>query len=275
MRETLKNTKQLRAFLHEQVAGTSGKLGVMAGHFMLGYDKKFERCVPLIDGCYNPANLELNDEEKIKIARIGQFPIFTFRIGAEVVVEAKETGIDAKLLLILDNISFMHKIKDNGAARNAFLEGRTSLLHERYMDILFQTGISPSDVEGSNRHPLYFPENWLRAKFMKISHKLGLERDGEKLMFGLTELGHCKLGGNCASEYMMFLSEIRDAGYRKLISFVPFSCREPVTSATEIAGEVFGWKRPLEATNIFIEGSEISSGVDTEKANFTILVSTH
>ncbi len=127
MRETLRNARELRAFLREQVAGAKGKLGVMAGHFMLGYDKRFGKCIPLVDGCYNPADLQLDDEQKMKIARIGQFPTFTFRMGAELVAEAKKAGIDAKLMIVLDNISFMHTIKDSGRARNAFLKAMMEL----------------------------------------------------------------------------------------------------------------------------------------------------
>lgn len=277
MRETLNNTKELRAFLRQQVAeGNPRRLAVQAGHFMLGYNRKLGKCVPLIDQCYNPANLELDDEQKIKIARIGQFPIFTFRAGAELVAEAKARGIDAKLVLIVDDISFMHTIKDNGQARNEFLKAMVEL-PEPYAQILAELSLGLADVESSSRHPLCFPETWLRNRFMRMtkSRELGLERDGDKLLFEGTELGHCELGGNCVSEIMIFLDEIRKKAFDWVASFIPFSCRNPATAATEMVGVVLEWDSRIPVTNLFIEGSQIPAGVDTEKADFTILVSTH
>jgi hypothetical protein len=87
--------------------------------------------------------------------------------------------------------------------------------------------------------------------------------------------GNCALGGNCASELMVFLDDVQRSGFVKLINFIPFSCRIHGENAAEIAGTVLRWGRNMGITNIFLDGIEIPVGADTETIEFRIDVSTH
>jgi len=221
------------------------KLVVMGGHFMLFQDEDSKRLVPGV------VEEQSSDVMRRRVAgRVGIFPEYTWRLAAELVREHTEECSDARLLLLVNDWQYVPADgRPASALRAEFFEGLTAL-PAGYLRILAQTGLGPERILPSRKHPLAFPETWLKYRFQKTADRFVKQGRLEKRFLAEggtdTEVAFLDEDGNytaliscgvtgCAGEITEMVSEVYKAGYRTVVVFAPGECLEPVRTGVQIA----------------------------------------
>jgi hypothetical protein len=233
-----------------------GELVIMGGHFMLFEDDATGRLVPGI------IEEQRGDVMRRRVAgRVGVFPGYTWRLSADLARSYTDAGTAIRLLLLVNDWQYVPKTdRPASELRAEFFAGFTALPDD-YLSALAEAGLSPDVVLPSRKHPLAFPETWLKYRFQKAADKFvkqGLlekrfldsgEESGEesgRVSGRDTEVAFLDAEGNyrtliscgitgCAGEITEMISEVHRAGHRSILIFAPGECLVPVQTGVEIA----------------------------------------
>lgn len=245
-RRLVASEQELRQVITRELPGTGlGELVIMGGHFMLFEDATTGRLTPGV--------IEEQQDETMRrriAGRVGIFPGYTWRMSAELFQEYAAAGADVRLLLLINDWQYVPTGgRPAGELRAEFFEGFTSL-PASYEKVLQEAGLSPETVLPSRKHPLAFPETWLKYRFQKAADKFVKEGRLEKRHLGTerrdTEVAFLDAEGNyrtliscgitgCAGEITEMVSEVYRAGHRNLLIFAPGECLTPVETGMDIA----------------------------------------
>ncbi|WP_157251733.1 LPD16 domain-containing protein [Nonomuraea typhae] len=226
-------------------AGPGGDLVIMGGHFML-FENEEGRLVSGI--------IEEQDSEVMRrriAGRVGIFPLYTWRMSVDLLREHPE----ARLLLLVNDWQYVPQNgRPAGELRAEYYDGFTQL-PSSYEKELRSAGLSPDSMLASRKHPLAFPETWLKYRFQKTAAKLVKQGRLEKRYLESSEskpevsfldengnyrtLMSCGITG-CAGEMTEMVAEVYNAGYRRLLVFAPGECLNPVETGVDIALSLYG-----------------------------------
>ncbi|MCZ8523411.1 MULTISPECIES: LPD16 domain-containing protein [Paenibacillus] len=244
--------EELLELLRKEVASAEQQeLVIMAGHFMLFLDEAQDCLVPGV------MEEQKTDLMKQRIAnRVGIFPAYTWTKGAELAKEFSEQFSDIKFLLLINDWQYVPEKGTASELRQQFYE-RFSELPAVYIETLQDQGFGSEHMLSSRKHPLAFPETWLKYRFQKSADKLVKDGKLEKRMVAdrptqsevtfLDEEGNyktlisCGITG-CAGEVTEMISEVHKAGHRLMVVFAPGECYQPVRTGVEIALNLYGLK---------------------------------
>jgi hypothetical protein len=237
--------QQLLELIAREIRSTGERqVVIMAGHFMLFMDPELGRLVPGI--------LEEQQSEgmRTRVAqRVGIFPTYTWQLGLQLAEDCASTDRSFSFLLLINDWQYVPSSGSASELRQAYFE-KFSALPESYANALTQRGFSPDQLIGSRKHPLAFPETWLKYRFQKKAKRLV---DSGKLTKRVLDAGRndtevsfenrdgssmplisCGVTG-CSGEITEMIAEVFGAGYRFLVLFAPGECYESVRNGAEIA----------------------------------------
>ena len=233
----------------ELSASGSPNLVVMGGHFMLFEDEDTGRLVPGV------IEEQRSETMRRRIAgRVGIFPGYTWGMSADLVRSYADAYDDVRLLLLINDWQYVPTSgRPASQLRAEFLEGFTAL-PESYERALTESGGTPDAVLPSRKHPLAFPETWLKYRFQKAADRFVKQGRLEKRYLDSgekdTEVAFLDDQGNyrtliscgitgCAGEITEMISEVHRAGYRAIVIFAPGECLAPVQTGVSIALELY------------------------------------
>ncbi len=241
--------QELREVIGRELPGAGlGELVIMGGHFMLFEDDATGRLVPGV------IEEQRDDTMRRRVAgRVGIFPGYTWRLSADLARAYTEAGTAIRLLLLINDWQYVPRTdRPAGELRAEFFAGFTALPDD-YLSALTEAGLSPDVVLPSRKHPLAFPETWLKYRFQKAADKFvkqgllekrfldsGAESGRESEVTFLDAEGNyrtlisCGVTG-CAGEITEMISEVHRAGHRSILIFAPGECLLPVRTGVEIA----------------------------------------
>lgn len=251
--------QELRDAIRQELAGADlGEPVIMGGHFMLFEDPATGRLVPgLIE--------EQRDETmRRRVAgRVGIFPGYTWGLSLDLAREFIERGAGARLLLLINDWQYVPTTgRPASELRAEFLEAFTEL-PASYQEALAEADLTADVMLPSRKHPLAFPETWLKYRFQKAADKFVKQGLLEKRFLGPeepeepeqgprdTEVTFLDAEGNyrtliscgvtgCAGEITEMISEVHRAGHRTIVIFAPGECLMPVRTGVEIALSLYG-----------------------------------
>ncbi|WP_088105758.1 LPD16 domain-containing protein [Halalkalibacter urbisdiaboli] len=230
----------------ELESAEQAELVVMAGHFMLFNDEE--------SNCLKPGIIEEQSSELMtnRISRrVGIFPTYTWKLGIEIGKEFKDKFDETKFLLLINDWQY---VPDGGSTatelRQAFYEKFTEI-PQIYKQLLDESNVfDEKNILASRKHPVAFPETWLKYRFQKSAKKLVKEGKLEKKMIedrpNQSEVTFVDSDGNyktliscgitgCAGEVTEMISEVHKLGHRLMLIFAPGECYSPVRTGIEIA----------------------------------------
>ncbi|MFI6392331.1 LPD16 domain-containing protein [Nonomuraea sp. NPDC050547] len=245
--ELVASEQELRDVVNRELAGAGAgsDLVIMGGHFMLFENEEGN----LVSGI-----IEEQDSEVMKrriAGRVGIFPGYTWRLSVDLLRDHPE----ARLLLLINDWQY---VPQNGRPaselRAEYYEGFNQL-PSSYEKELRSVGLSPDSMLPSRKHPLAFPETWLKYRFQKTAAKLVKQGRLEKRYLEAGEskpevsflddngnyrtLMSCGITG-CAGEMTEMVAEVYNAGYRTLLVYAPGECLNPVETGVDIALSLYG-----------------------------------
>ncbi|WP_049575333.1 LPD16 domain-containing protein [Nonomuraea sp. SBT364] len=238
--------RELRDAIARDLPGEDlASLVVMGGHFMLFEDATSGRLVPGVIEEQADATM------RRRIAgRVGVFPGYTWQLSAGLLRDYAAEGVDSRLLLLVNDWQYVPSAgRPASELRAEFFAGFTAL-PASYEEILRDAGLSASDVLPSRKHPLAFPETWLKYRFQKSADRLVKQGRLEKRYLdsgsGDSEVAFLDADGNyrtliscgitgCAGEITEMVAEVYRAGYRAILIFAPGECLMPVQTGVDIA----------------------------------------
>lgn len=282
--QLVESEDDLLALVRQEVAATKQQdVVIMAGHFMLFIDEEKNRLVPGI--------MEEQESQVMRdriARRVGIFPVYTWHLGVQLAREWAPTFTDIKFLLLINDWQYVPT--QGGSApelRKQFYES-FDRVPAMYLDLLQQGGtFSADNVMASRKHPLIFPETWLKYRFQKSAEKfvkagklakrvLDAERNDSEVSFldsdgNYTPLISCGVTG-CAGEITEMVSEVYKAGRRLLVIFAPGECYQPVHTGVEVALTLYG----LTGMKVIItdpggSGEMTREAIYEKMVNFTVL----
>ncbi|GAA1007824.1 hypothetical protein Aple_043910 [Acrocarpospora pleiomorpha] len=238
--------QELRAAIDRELASAAlDELVVMGGHFMLFEEEGTGKLVPGVMEEQSSATM------RDRIAgRVGIFPKYTWQLSVDLITSYAELVNDAKLLLLINDWQYVPTGgRPASQLRAEFFEGFTGL-PDGYAQVLREAGLDAGSVLPSRKHPLAFPETWLKYRFQKAADKFVKQGKLEKRVLESsakdTEVAFLDEAGNyrtliscgitgCAGEITEMISEVYQAGYRTIVIFAPGECLSPVRTGVEIA----------------------------------------
>ncbi|MGI5274502.1 LPD16 domain-containing protein [Nonomuraea sp. CA-218870] len=281
--------QELRETISRELAAADlGEPVIMGGHFMLFEDDATGRLVPGV--------IEEQHDETMRrrvTGRVGIFPRYTWRLSLDLARPYVESGVGARLLLLINDWQYVPRTgRPASELRAEFFEGLTEL-PAAYRDDLAEAGLSADLVLPSRKHPLAFPETWLKYRFQKAADKFVKQGLLEKRFLGAdepagpdqpgrdTEVAFLDADGNyrtliscgvtgCAGEITEMIAEVHRAGHRTILIFAPGECLMPVRTGVEIALSLYG----LRGMRVVIADPG-GSGEMTEDEIYGNLVSVH
>ncbi|QYC42694.1 hypothetical protein Nocox_25465 [Nonomuraea coxensis DSM 45129] len=245
-RRLVASEQELRqAIARELPAAGLGDLVVMGGHFMLFEDPSSGRLTPGV--------IEEQPDETMRgriAGRVGIFPGYTWRMSIGLLGEYAAAGADVRLLLLINDWQYVPTGGRPASELRAEFFAGLSALPPSYEEALREAGLSQESVLPSRKHPLAFPETWLKYRFQKAADRLVKEGRLEKRYLDSgprdTEVAFLDGDGNyrtliscgvtgCAGEITEMVSEVYRAGHRNLLIFAPGECLMPVETGVDIA----------------------------------------
>lgn len=276
--------EELLELLRKEISeADQDEMVIMAGHFMLFLDEEKDRLMPGV--------LEVQETESMKqrIAnRVGIFPGYTWELGAQLAQEFKSKFNAIQFLLLINDWQYVPEKGSASDYRQAFYEDFTHL-PQGYADLLAEYGYSQQDMLASRKHPLAFPETWLKYRFQKSADKLVKEGKLEKRMVedrpNQSEVTFVDENGNyktliscgitgCAGEVTEMIAEVHKAGKRFMVVFAPGECYQPVRTGIEIALNLY----QLEGMKIVVadpggSGEMTKEEIYDKMVNFSVFYS--
>lgn len=265
--------EDLFAELHRFIqTGVFDGLVIMCGHFMLFYDQRRGELTPGIYEDIEDAALSSKVKE-----RVGIFPSYTWDIGIRLGEQFTLTcQKPAKLLLLVNDWQYVPDQGEAGDHRSKYYQSLTALPPTFAKRLAASDVLSVSDVMQSRRHPLAFPETWLRYRFQnaakrlvkqgKLQKRYLLDKPGQSEVSYTSESGtslpliSCGITG-CAGEITEMISEVRLAGGRHLVIFAPAECHAPIQAGVEIALSVYD----LRGMNVMVAETGGSGEMTTDE----------
>lgn len=245
-RRLVGSEQELRQVIARELPGADlGDLVIMGGHFMLFEDPSSGRLTPGI--------MEEQQDEDMRrrvAGRVGVFPGYTWRMSVELLQEYTAVGADVRLLLLINDWQYVPTAgRPASGLRTEFFAGLGGL-PASYEKVLCEAGLSQKSVLPSRKHPIAFPETWLKYRFQKAADRFVKEGRLEKRYLDSgpkdTEVSFLDAEGNyrtliscgitgCAGEITEMVSEVHRAGYTNLLIFAPGECMMPVETGVDIA----------------------------------------
>lgn len=239
----------------------TGKLSIMAGHYMLIYRRSTKELVPLMPSISLAE--EATIEEKIQVKMVGDFPEASFELGLRV-LEARGQE-ETKIALLVNDHQFLVFQPDlpstaevNVCRRHYFRSNES--IPAPFAAIAAHYNISGDFIEDNDdrrtsggtlpSQTIYFSETVLRNRLSKRKRRRwlltreGCEReqnlagesriiyrfpDGGRKVCLIDEQGAC----GCSGEIIEFLLALMKKGAKHVLLFVPEICREPVQASIE------------------------------------------
>lgn len=225
-------------------AGDHRDIVIMAGHFMLFMDTKQNKLVPGI------LEEQQSDEMRSRVAqRVGIFPTYTWQLGLKLAQNWATNDRKVGLLLLINDWQYVPTSSSAAELRQAFYEN-FSALPPSYESELKQRGLSQASLISSRKHPLVFPETWLKYRFQKMAQKLvkagklnkkvlDASRNESEVSFVNNDgnslpLISCGVTG-CAGEITEMIAEVYAAGHRFMVIFAPEECYQSVHTGVDVA----------------------------------------
>ncbi|MGW0480514.1 LPD16 domain-containing protein [Nonomuraea sp. NPDC003214] len=238
--------RELRDAIARELPGEDlANLVVMGGHFMLFEDAASGRLVPGV------IEEQADETMRRRIAgRVGIFPGYTWELSAGLLRDYAAAGVDTRLLLLVNDWQYVPSADRPASELRAEFFAGFAELPGSYEKILREAGLSAEDVLPSRKHPLAFPETWLKYRFQKAADRLVKQGRLEKRYLdsgsGDSEVAFLDADGNyrtliscgitgCAGEITEMVSEVYRAGYRAILIFAPGECLMPVQTGVDIA----------------------------------------
>ncbi|MEU4575384.1 LPD16 domain-containing protein [Nonomuraea sp. NPDC023979] len=238
--------RELRDAIARELPGEDlANLVVMGGHFMLFEDAASGRLVPGV------IEEQADETMRRRIAgRVGIFPGYTWEMSAGLLRDYAAAGVDTRLLLLVNDWQYVPSAGRPASELRAEFFAGFAELPGSYEKILREAGLSAEDVLPSRKHPLAFPETWLKYRFQKAADRLVKQGRLEKRYLdsgsGDSEVAFLDADGNyrtliscgitgCAGEITEMVSEVYRAGYRAILIFAPGECLMPVQTGVDIA----------------------------------------
>ncbi|MEF9387842.1 LPD16 domain-containing protein [Ralstonia solanacearum species complex bacterium KE056] len=237
--------------LKEVTNASQPDLVIMAGHFMLFLDEAQGRLTPgIIEEQTSPMR------ERIA-RRVGIFPGYTWELGVRIAEKVAHRFEAIKFLLLINDWQYVSV--DSGPAselRSAFYD-RFTELPASYLPVLKRSGqFSERNMLTSRKHPIAYPETWLKYRFQKSADKLVKAGRLERRVLengpnGGTEVSLVDENGDykplitcgvtgCAGEVTEMISEVYKANHRLMLIFAPGECFQPVKTGVDIALSLYG-----------------------------------
>ncbi|MBP2707932.1 hypothetical protein JOL79_29545 [Microbispora sp. RL4-1S] len=238
--------RELREVIRRELpAGELDGLVVMGGHFMLFEEESSGRLVPGV--------IEEQRDEVMRRrieGRVGVFPGYTWDLSIDLARSYTAAGVDARLLLLINDWQYVPSAgRSASELRAEFFAGLTAL-PPSYEEALRAAGLPTDVVLPSRKHPLAFPETWLKYRFQKAADRFvkqgllerryldGARHDTEVAFLdgdgNYRTLISCGVTG-CAGEITEMISEVHRAGHRSILIFAPGECLQPVRTGVDIA----------------------------------------
>ncbi|MDC9588541.1 hypothetical protein PSI23_04255 [Xenorhabdus sp. XENO-10] len=226
-------------------------LVIMGGHFMLFLDE--------VQKCLVPGIIEENTSPmRERIARrVGIFPGYSWELGVRVAEQLEQKFDTIKFLLLINDWQYVSH--DSGSAselRQAFYE-KFNTLPASYKSVLERSGqFSEQNILASRKHPIAYPETWLKYRFQKSADKLVKAGRLERRVLDSgpnagTEVSLVDENGDyrplitcgvtgCAGEITEMIAEVYKAQHRLLVIFAPGECFQPVKTGVSTALSLYG-----------------------------------
>ncbi len=232
------NREQLAAQLKQTIDQATGPIAIQAGHFAVLHDATSHELIPAVyQDIANPTQREAVQGNPY----MGDFPLNTWELGAELVVYARAQGKQAGLLIVCNDWQWVEERNsemtsaDSNPFRAKFYARMQ--LPPSYLAVLKKYNLDTTDIIpfknaiGDVVHPLFFSETKLRKRFSKQFAE------------------GCKLSNACAQEYVPLLMQLQHDGIETMISCVPKTCLMPIKAGARIAKQDFGVK--INMVNVF------------------------
>ena len=246
----------LQLIRQELQAATQKDLVVMAGHFMLFVNDQNGKH-ELVPGVIEEQETDVMRERISR--RVGIFPNYTWQMGVQLAAEFHEKFDEKKFLLLINDWQYVPVKSEISASdlRKTFYEENFLKIPESYNEVLKASNLftAEDNILSSRKHPVSFPETWLKYRFQKSAEKLVKAGKLEKRLLNdhstdsevtfLDESGNyrtlisCGVTG-CAGEVTEMIAEVHKAGHRLMLVFAPGECFKPVTTGIEIALSLYG-----------------------------------
>ena len=219
---------------------------IMAGHFMLFYDKLSDHLAPGVFEDIEDPTLKAQIKE-----RVGIFPTYSWRLGIELAEHhIVKNNNSANLLLLVNDWQYVPSEKTTYDYRAEFYN-RFKQLPTSYLAHLNSSSIvTTKNITPSRRHTLCFHETWLKNRFQNEASRLVKQGKLEKKYIPeqpeMSEISFTDSSGTalplvscgmtgCAGEITEMISEAYRAGARLLILLAPNECHVPISKGVEIA----------------------------------------
>lgn len=235
---TTTNREHLLNQLKETIDAATGPIAIQAGHFAAVHDVVTHDVVP---GIYQEIADAAQRDAVQANPYMGNFPINTWELGAELVAYARAQGKQAGLVVLCNDWQWVQEIDsdvasgDNNPYRAKFYA--RAQLPATYLEILKKNNLDTSAIlpfknaTGDIVHPTFFGETKLRKRYAKQF------------------LGVCELGNACAQEYVPLLAQLQRDGIETMISCVPKTCLMPAKAGSRAAKQNFGVD--MKIVNVF------------------------
>ncbi|WP_033727332.1 hypothetical protein [Pseudomonas cremoricolorata] len=227
-------------------------LYLMCGHFMLFFDASTNRLIP---GVFEDI---ANESLRVIVKkRVGIFPSYSWGLG----VKIADAYIDlnrrpASLILLINDWQYTPSLDGSEYLRSSYYS--SFALPERYADELKRASFTPlRKICASHKHPLCFPETWLKNRFQneasrlvkkgKLQSRYLPEKPNMSEVSFIDSTGHemplvsCGMTA-CAGEITEMISEVYKNGARMLILLAPAECHHAIRKGVEIALSLYDFE---------------------------------
>jgi len=239
------------------VSSIEGRVVIQAGHFLLLGDPQSDRCVPgICEEVEGNGQVDASYLRGVR-ARIGVFPLGTWRLGTRLVDQLRKKGTGAFLTTIVNDWQYLPRSRPGEAtARRRLFYDRQRDPLPSYFRVLQTHGLDSAAIASIGTHRVFLSEYWLRRrlerhlKAIKRANGVGSgqlhwekNREGNScLMLDEPDGKKCVLEcgqSDCAGEVMEMLYLCAIKGFRNVVSFVPAECERPVNEGTRRAMTLF------------------------------------
>lgn len=231
----------------------SHSVHIMAGHFMLFYDKQSNRLVPGIYEDVQDPTLKSQIKE-----RVGIFPTYTWKLSVQLAEHyIIKNNKNANLLLLINDWQYVPSDGLANEYRTEFYKHFNMLPDSYLAQINSSSVVTTRNITRSRRHPLCFPETWLKNRFQNEALRLVKQGKLEKRYIPgrphMSEITFSDTSGSslplvscgmtsCAGEITEMISEAYRAGARLLILLAPNECHAPIRKGVEIALSLYDFE---------------------------------